>query len=122
MNKKVLIAEDDPFLSKMYQKKFELGGFDVVVVSDGELAVAKMTEWKPNIVVMDVMMPKLSGFEAMKNAKSIASIKNIPVVILTNLGNPEDREKAMELGAIDYLVKSDLTPAEVVEKVTDLMK
>lgn len=122
MKRKVLIAEDDQFLSKMYQKKFELSGFEVVVVSNGELAIEKMTEWKPTIVVMDVMMPKLSGFEALKNAKSITSIKNIPIVILTNLGNIEDKEKAMSLGAKDYLVKSELTPAEVVDKVTTLIK
>lgn len=122
MNKKILIAEDDQFLSKMYQKKFELSGFEVMVVANGEEAVQKMTEWKPNMVVMDVMMPKLSGFEALKNAKAITTIKNIPIVILTNLGNPEDKEKAMELGAKDYLVKSDLTPQEVVDKVAKLIK
>lgn len=118
---KVLIVEDDQFLSKMYGKKFELAGFEVEIAMDGQEGVSKMRLTKPNIVLMDIMMPKLNGLDAISQAKADSLIKNIPILVLTNLANTDDASIAVSRGAIGYLVKSDVTPLQVVEKVKSLL-
>lgn len=114
---KILIVEDDQFLSKMYVKKFEIEGFTVETAYDGEAGIEKAESFMPDIVVMDVMMPKLNGIEALERMKTNPKIKDIPVLILTNLSGTEDAKTAVQKGAIDFLVKSDFTPAQVVEKI-----
>ena len=118
---KVLIVEDDQFLSRMYGKKFQIAGFEVELASDGEDGLNKMKIFKPNIVLMDIMMPKLNGLDAITRAKADALIKDIPILVLTNLSNTDDASVAVKNGAIGYLVKSDFTPSQVVDKVKELL-
>ena len=118
---KVLIVEDDQFLSRMYKKKFEVAGFEVEVAGDGEEGLSKMRTTRPDIVLMDIMMPKLNGIDAIVQAKSDLQIKNIPVLVLSNLSNTDDAQSAVKNGAMGYLVKSDFTPSQVVEKVKGII-
>lgn len=118
---KVLIVEDDQFLLRMYKKKFEVAGFEVEVAGDGEEGLLRMRTTKPNIVLMDIMMPKLNGLDAIVQAKADNLIKNIPILVLTNLSNTDDAQSAVKNGALGYLVKSDFTPSQVVDKVKEIL-
>lgn len=123
MDKTILIVEDDPVLVKMYQKKFEKDGFKVETAVDGQEALDKVGSITPAIILLDVMLPKVDGFEVLKQIKTKPETKDIPVVLSTNLGGGEtDRKKGMDLGAADYLVKSDFTPAQIVEKIKGYIK
>ena len=119
---KVLIVEDDPTLAEMYGTKFTAEGFEVLHAADGveglEIARAK----KPEAILLDVMMPKLDGFATLKELRADKTMKKVPVVMLTNLGQEEDIKKGKELGADDYFVKANQTPAEIVAKVKGLLK
>lgn len=121
---KVLLAEDEPFLSGMYQTKLKLEGFEVVTAADGEEALEKLKQEKFNILLLDIMMPKLNGFEVLKSLREDPNhdLASLPVIILTNLGQKSDIEQGLLLGANDYIVKANLTPAEVVEKIKKLIK
>lgn len=118
---KVLIVEDDQFLLRMYKKKFEVAGFEVEIAGDGEEGLLRMRTTKPDIVLMDIMMPKLNGLDAIVQAKADNLIKNIPVLVLTNLSNTDDAQSAVTNGALGYLVKSDFTPSQVVDKVKEII-
>ncbi len=118
---KILIVEDDPFLQKMYNKKFQVAGFIVETASNGEEGLSKMKSFAPDLVVMDVMMPKLNGLEAIDKAKADEDLKKIPILVLTNLSSTEDAETAVKKGAIGYLVKSEYTPSQVVEKIKEAL-
>lgn len=118
---KVLIVEDDQFLLRMYKKKFEIAGFQVEIAVDGEDGLNKMRSAKPDIVLMDIMMPKLNGLDAIAQAKQDSMIKNIPILVLTNLSNTDDAQNAVKSGALGYMVKSDFTPSQVVEKVKSIL-
>ncbi len=115
----LFLVEDDPLMSRMYERAFKTSGFDVKMAFDGEEAIntLKLTDLKPVIVVLDVMMPKKSGFDVLSFMKSEDKLKNIPVVLLTNLSGEQDAKKGLDLGAVEYLVKSNFTPKEIVEKV-----
>lgn len=119
---KILIVEDDKFISKMYFKKFEVDGFEVELAGNGAEGLEKMVSFKPDLVLMDIMMPKMNGIDALEKAKAEDNLKNIPILILTNLSSTDDAQSAVKKGAIGYLVKSDYTPAQIVEKVKELLK
>ena len=119
---KILIVEDDSFLSKMYKKKFEVGGFEVEVAEDGVVGLEKMKSFSPDLVLMDIMMPKLNGLEALEKAKADPEISEIPVLVLTNLSAATDAQTAVKKGAVGFLVKSDVTPAQVVAKSKAILK
>ncbi len=123
MATKVLIIEDDEFLSDMYKTKFSQEGFEVYTAMDGVEALEKLTskEIEPDIILLDVVMPKMDGIEVLEKIKSEESIKDIPVVMLTNLGQQEEVEKALSEGAKDYLVKANYTPSEVVRKIKSII-
>jgi len=121
--KTILLVEDDQILVKMYTRKFEKEGFKVLSAFDGQegLNALQSATPKPNIVLLDVMLPKLNGFQLLEKIKQDPSTKEIPVILLTNLGGAqEDRERGKALGAVDYLVKSDMTPTQIVEKVKNI--
>ena len=120
----LFIAEDDPLMSRMYERAFRLGGHELTVAHDGEeaLAVLEKSEPKPTLILLDVMMPKMSGFDVLRKIKADEKLKNIPVILLTNLAGQEDAEKGLELGAVLYLVKSQYNPKQVVEKVEEIIK
>lgn len=107
--KTVLLVDDDPLIQRMYQRKLTSDGYTVVTATNGEEALAQLLKLKPDIILLDVMMPKMNGVETLKAVKGQDATKAIPVIILTNLGdNPADVENAKKLGALDYLVKSGI--------------
>ncbi len=114
---KLLLIEDDITLVKMYQKKFETDGFEVDVAYDGITGLKKATEGKPDLVLLDIMLPKLDGLAMFKKMRSVPSTFNTPVILLTNFGQEDAVFECFKLGAVDYLVKSDVTPQQVVAKV-----
>src|SRR3989338_8223729 len=119
---KVLIVDDDAFLSGVYATKLELDGFGVVTARDGEEGVRLAQKEKPDLILLDVLMPKLDGFEALRQLKANPETKPIPVIMLTNLGQKEDIEKGVAEGAADYLIKAHFVPAEAVAKIKAILK
>lgn len=117
MEKKLLIVEDDEMIASMYRTKLEQEGFKVLIANDGALGLSMAASQNPDLVLLDIIMPQLDGFTVLRELKSSAKTKKIPVIMLTNLGTDEDKKKGNELGAVDYLVKAGLTPAQVAEAV-----
>ncbi len=113
---KILVAEDDPMVMKLYKAKLELEGFEVIEASDGRDALDKL-KLKPDLILLDLMMPIMDGFEFLENIKDNKDYQKIPVIVLSILGQDVDVQRAKELGAVDYLVKSEMTPKQVVEKI-----
>ncbi len=118
---KVLLVEDEKMLSDMYVSKFSKEGFSIVTAADGAEGLATARKAHPVLILLDIIIPKLDGFAVLKELKASPDTKNIPVILLTNLGQEEDVKKGRDLGANDYVVKSDVTPAEVVNKVKSLL-
>lgn len=119
---KALLVEDDPFLLKMYQKKFEVANFEVQLARDGEEGIQQAKKFLPDIIMMDIMMPKVNGIQALEQLKSDPTFADTPIVILTNLSSTDDAGVAIQKGAIQYLVKSDYTPAQIVAVATKILK
>jgi two-component system alkaline phosphatase synthesis response regulator PhoP len=117
----LLIVEDEMNLAKMYATKLKIEGFDVDIANDGVQGFEKMKVEKPGLVLMDIMMPNLNGLEALKRAKQDPEIKHIPIMMLTNLSGTAELHAAINYGAIGYIVKSELTPSEVVAKIKDVL-
>ncbi len=118
---KILLIEDDSFLLSMYTAKFELENFEVYAAGDGEKGL-KLAESKPlDIILLDIILPKVDGFEVLQKLKFDEKLKKIPVILLTNLSQKNDIERGMSMGANDYLIKAHFTPAEVVEKVKKVL-
>lgn len=118
----VLIVEDDEFLSGIYQKKFEMEGFKVIVATDGEKGLGEAKKKKPNLILLDILLPKLDGFAVLSKLKADPETKDIPVILLTNLGQKDDVDKGIEAGAADYLIKAHFKPSEVVEKARKVLQ
>lgn len=114
---KILLVEDDPFLLNMYATKFELDNFEVVTAEDGEKGLKLAQKEKPDIILLDILLPKLDGFEVLRELKAKNDTKNIPVILLTNLSQRDDVEQGLKIGATDYLIKAHFMPSEVVEKI-----
>lgn len=117
----LLVVEDDAALANMYAKKLELAGYKVEVGHNGQEAYEKVKQDQPSLVLLDIMMPDVNGLEGLKKIKSDPATKNTPVIMLSNLSGSAEITQAMSLGATGYIVKSDLTPAEVVEKVKEAL-
>ena len=118
--KKILLLEDEETLAAMYKSKFEREGMAVDLSSDGESGLAKAKATQYDIVLVDIIMPKLDGFGVTKALRALPAYKNTPIILLSNLGQEEDMVKGKSLGATDYLVKANFTPAQVVKKIKDL--
>lgn len=114
---KILIIEDDEFLRKLIARKLKSENFEVVEAADGEEGISKIKQEKPNLVLLDLILPGIDGFEILERKRADPEIEKIPVIILSNLGQREEIERGLRLGAIDFLVKANFTPAEIVEKV-----
>ena len=119
---KVLIVEDEESLAQMYQIKFEHEGYEVFVANDGSSGIESAQKEKPDIILLDIILPKKDGFTVLKELKAEKSTNAIKVIMLTNLGQDEDIAKGKKFGAVDYLVKANLTPAQLVDKVVDHLK
>lgn len=119
---KILIVEDERTLLEMYKIKFENENFEVFLADNGETGIEIAKNDKPDLIMLDIMMPKMDGFAALKELKDDAKTKKIPVIMLTNLGQEEDLEKGKKFGAADYIIKANSTPAQVVDKVRKVLK
>lgn len=122
MTKKILIVEDDKFLRELIKKKLINEGFEIAEAADGEEALKKMKEEKPQLVLLDLILPSIDGFEVLTRAKNDPEIKQIPIIILSNLGQREEIEKGLKLGAMDFLVKAHFTPSEIIEKIKTILR
>ncbi len=118
----VLLVEDEKMLADMYATKFTMEGFDTHTAYDGQAGLDMAQRIKPDIILLDIIMPKLDGFAVLKNLRQEPDTKKTPVILLTNLGQDEDIKKGQKLGATDYFVKANHTPAEVVNKVRAVLK
>lgn len=118
----VLLVEDDQLLIKMYSTKFTSEGFTVLTAKDGQQGLDMAIEKQPDIILLDMMMPRLSGDEVLKQLKANEKTKTIPVIVFSNLSQEDEAKKILELGAKEYLVKANLTPGEVVQKVKQYLK
>ena len=119
--KKILIIEDDPFLSEMYAAKFVQNDFQTEVAADGKIGMVKIKANKPDLILLDIVLPKMDGFEMLKKIKEDSKLKKIPVILLTNLGQKNEVEKGLALGADEYIIKAHFTPTAVVAKVKDIL-
>lgn len=118
---KILIIEDDPLMQRMYQKAFSFDGYEVQVAGDGIEGLDKVRSEKPTIILLDVMMPKMNGLEVLSKLKADPELKKIPVIMLTNLAGSSDAEKALSLGAVKYIIKSEQEPKAVVQMVKEIL-
>ena len=116
---KILLIEDDEILSKVLNEELKELGFDIIQSFDGEDGLKKITDVKPDLVLLDLILPKKHGFDVLEEMKSNSEVKDIPVIILTMLGRDEDIKKGLQLGANDYIVKSQHAVSEIVEKIKE---
>lgn len=115
--KKILLVEDDASLAAVYRARLELEGFDIKEVHNGEDALSAAVSYRPDLILLDVMMPKISGFDVLDILRNTPDTTNVRVIMLTALGQPKDKERAEKLGADDYLVKSQVVISDVVERI-----
>jgi DNA-binding response OmpR family regulator len=119
--KTILLIEDDEFLAELYATKLNLDGFEVILATDGKKGLRSAREKKPDLILLDIILPEIDGFELLKLFKQDAKLKNIPVVLLTNLSQKDEVKQGLELGAEDYLIKAHFMPSEVVKKVRQVI-
>jgi len=122
MAKKILIVEDDKFLRELITKKLKEEGYETVGAGDGEEGIEKAKKESPDIILLDLILPGIDGFEVLSRIKDDSAVSSIPVVILSNLGQREEVEKGLKMGAVDYMIKAHFTPGEITEKVKSILK
>ncbi len=122
MAKTILIVEDDKFLRELIAKKLSSEGYKVSEAIDGEEGVKKIKEEKPDLILLDLILPGVDGFEVLSQTKEDSTLSQIPVIILSNLGQKDDVEKGLKMGAADYLIKAHFTPGEIIEKIRTILK
>jgi len=122
MFKKILLVEDDKFLRELMSKKLLSLGYEVSTAPDGETGIEMIKSEKPEVVLLDLILPGINGFDVLEKAKKDPETANIPVVILSNLGQSEDIERGLKLGAKDFLVKAHFTPQEIVNKLKTILE
>lgn len=119
--KKILIAEDDHFLATAYNIKLTKAGYDVKLTSDGEEALRAVGEYHPDLIILDLIMPVKDGFAVLEELKQHEEWQSIPVIVASNLGQKEDMEKATNLGAQEFVVKSDLSLEDLIGKIRGIL-
>ncbi len=119
--KTIVVVEDEPILLKALSIELLGAGFNVLSASNGEAGLDLIKKEKPDFVLLDLMLPKMSGFDVLEAVKKIPELKKIPVIILSNLGQDEDRQKGLKLGAADYYVKSSTDLEQLTQKITRLL-
>lgn len=122
MAKKILIIEDDKFLRELIGQKLLKEGYDIVEAVDGEKGIKTIKDEKPDLVLLDLILPGMDGFEVLTKIKEDAGVAQIPVIILSNLGQKDDIEKGLKMGAVDYLIKAHFTPGEIIDKIKVVLK
>jgi CheY-like chemotaxis protein len=119
--KKILIVEDDNFVAEVYSTKLLEMGHEVLIAQNGEEGIIQAGSNKPDLILLDIIMPVMGGIEMLEELKKNESLKNIPVILLTNVGEKESIQRVRDLGVQDYLIKSHFTPAEVIEKIETVL-
>jgi CheY-like chemotaxis protein len=117
MPKRILIIEDEEILMNLLQRKLIQEGYEVSIARDGDEGLKSMKEASPDLILLDILMPRMGGIEVMEAMQKDGDLKSIPVVIISNSGQPVEIDKAQKLGAKDWLIKTEFDPQEVVEKV-----
>jgi len=121
MEQKILIIEDDLFLRQLISKKIGQEGYDVVEAVDGEEGIKKVETENPDLILLDLILPGVDGFEVLSRVKKNLNTKHIPVIILSNLGQKEDVDRGLNLGAEDFLIKAHFTPTEIIIKIRNVL-
>lgn len=119
--KKILFVEDDPVLSNMYKIKLEDAGFEVLVVENGNLGLSEARSGGIDLILLDIMMPQLSGMDMLSKLREDENYKDLPVLVITNLTGDKDRQRAKELKVSEYLLKAELTPTQLLDKVNSVL-
>ena len=119
--KTILLVEDDPFLIDIYKTKLEKIGFQVEIAKDGEIALEKIKQKKPDLMLLDIVLPHIDGWQILKRLKDEKEINHLKIVILSNLAQKDEVEKGLKLGATKYLIKSDYTPSEIVNEIKKIL-
>jgi CheY-like chemotaxis protein len=120
--KKVLIVEDDIFVAEVYSTKLLEMGHEIQIARNGQEGLAMLEQSVPDLILLDIVMPIMGGIEMLAEVKKKDEWKNIPIILLTNIGEKESIQKVRSLGVEDYLIKSHFTPAEVIEKINNILK
>ncbi len=118
---KILVVEDDDFLLQMYTTKLEAEGFKVFSAMNGNEALRVTEKENPDLILLDLNLPEMDGFEVLEELKSKKESKNTPVLVLTNFAQKDDIDRCLDLGAEDYLIKAHFVPSEVVEKIKKIL-
>lgn len=119
--KKILLVEDEPILSNILRQRLEGENFRVIMARDGSEAVKFLREEKPDLILLDIILPKMSGFEVMEEMKEDPTIQSAPVVVVSNLGQSSDVEKAQKFGAVGYFVKAQLSIDDLISKIKEFL-
>jgi len=119
---KILLIEDDSFLLSMYATKFSMENFEVITAEDGEKGIRSAAKELPDIILLDILLPKVNGFEVLKQLKANKLTRYIPVILLTNLSQRSEIEQGLSGGAEDYLIKAHFMPSEVVDKIKQVLE
>ncbi|MEK7595067.1 MAG: response regulator [Patescibacteria group bacterium] len=117
----IIVIEDDPLMSRMYQKIFMFDGYDVLLASNGQEGLDLARKEHPTVILLDIMMPKMNGFETLDKLKADPDTKKIPVIMLTNLAGQHDAEVALLKGAVKYIIKSEFDPKQVADMVKEVI-
>lgn len=117
----ILIIEDDDFFRDLLHKKLKAENFSVIEAADGQKGIAALKEKKPDVVILDLLLPNVDGFEVLSQARANSDTAGIPIIVLSNLGQQEDIEKALKLGANDFMIKSQFDMVQVIDKIRGLL-
>ncbi len=121
MAKKITVVEDDKFLRELITQKLSKEGYDISEAVDGEKGIETIKDEKPDLILLDLILPGIDGFEVLARIKSDPGISEIPVIILSNLGQKDDIERGLKMGAKDYLIKAHFTPEEIIKKINTVL-
>lgn len=120
-DKKILLIDDDEFLLDIYQHKLTKEGFEVSIAKDAEEGFEIMKKTKPDLIILDLIMPGMSGFDVLEQLKSTSGLSKIPVIVLTNLGQEEDKKRCLELGVKEYFVKTETSLEQIIKKIHEVI-
>jgi len=120
--KKILIIEDEKFLLELYQGRFEKDGYQVFTAINGLTGLKLAQKEKPDLIILDILMPGMDGYEVIRKLKEDNQTKEITILVLSNLGQREEINQGLKTGADDYIIKTDLTPSELIDKVEEMLK